>query len=302
METVTAAEATSRATEWGVRPMALEDIEPAMAVMEAAHIAKTEVGLLPARIPPSDAQTRAARAAHARFVQRDGPGAWVAVVGDDVVGVAESIRRGAFWGLSMLFVHPDYQSRGIGGRLLESAMGHAAGAQQRLIESSPDPRALRRYFLAGLEMHPAAELSGRPDRRAIPTSLPGRVGGHEDLDLVASVEASLGRSRTEDVAFALCDDRFRLDVVDSSTGRGWALSGPERVVMLGATNEQTATHLLWRHLDGCDGETRIRGLTAAQQWAFAVGHEARLSLRVTGALFVEGMAIPGPWIPSGWYF
>jgi GNAT superfamily N-acetyltransferase len=302
MDTVTSAAATRDAGKCEVRQMAVDDVEAVMAVVEATKAVEADAGLRPPRPAPSDAQVKAARRFHARFVQRDGPGAWVAVDEGQVVGVAESVRRGIFWGLSMLFVHPDFQSRGIGGRLLEAAQGYAAGASQRMIESSPDPRAMRRYFLAGLAMHPAAELAGRPDRRAIPPSLPGRAGDEEDLDLVASVEARLGRSRTEDVAFVLRDDRSRLDVVDSGPGRGWVVSRPDRLVMLGATDEQTAAVLMWRHLGDCDAETQAYGLTAAQQWAFAVAHEARLSVRVTGALFVDGMAIPVPWIPSGWYF
>jgi GNAT superfamily N-acetyltransferase len=234
--------------------MTVDDVEAAMAVIEAAEVLQADGGLRPPRTPPSDAQVEAARLAHARFVQRDGPGAWVAVSDEQVVGVAESVRRDSFWGLSMLFVHPDFQSRRIGGRLLDAALSYAAGASQRMIQSSPDPRAMRRYFLAGLAMHPAAELGGRPDRRAIPPSLPGRDGGEDDLDLVASVEAHLGRSRTEDVAFALSDERFRLDVVDSGPDRGWILWRPGRLVMLGATDEQTAAVLLWRFLGGSEGE------------------------------------------------
>jgi GNAT superfamily N-acetyltransferase len=282
--------------------MSIDDVEAVMGVIEAARVAQPEGGLWPARPVPSAAQVEAHRVSHARFVQRDGPGAWVAVDEGRVVGVAESVRRGSFWGLSMLFVHPDFQSRGLGGRLLEAASSYAAGASQRMIESSPDPRAMRRYFRAGLAMHPGVELGGRPDRRAIPPSLPGREGDESDLDLVASVEAHLGRSRAEDVAFVLSDDRCRLDVVDTGPGRGWVVSRPDRLLMLGATDEQTAAVLLWRHLGGCDGETQAYGLTAAQQWAFTVAYEARLSVQVTGALFVDGMAVPGPWVPSGWYF
>jgi GNAT superfamily N-acetyltransferase len=185
--------------------MALDDVEAAMAVVEAADAAQAEAGQLPPRTPPSDAQLEASRVGHARFVQRDGPGAWVAVSEGQVVGVAESVRRESFWGLSMLFVHPEFQSRGVGGRLLEAAVGYAAGATQRMIQSSSDPRAMRRYFLAGLAMHPTAEMGGQPDRRAIPPSLPGRDGDEGDLELVAEVEAQLGRSRTEDVAFGLSD-------------------------------------------------------------------------------------------------
>jgi GNAT superfamily N-acetyltransferase len=282
--------------------MTLDDVEAAMAVIEAADAAQAETDGNSPRTPPSDADVEATRLGHARFVQRDGPGAWVAVSDGNVVGVAESVRRGSFWGLSMLFVHPEFQSRGVGGRLLEAAGGYAAGATQRMIESSPDPRAMRRYFLAGLVMHPAADVGGRPDRTAIPRSLPGRDGDEKDLEMVAEVEAQLGRSRAEDVAFALNDGRHRLDVVESDPGRGWVLWRSNRLVMLGATDEQTAAVLLWRFLAGSEGEAMVDGLTAAQQWAFRVLHQARLTVRVRGALFVDGMSVPVPWIPSGWYF
>jgi GNAT superfamily N-acetyltransferase len=303
MESVTSpGRATGDAEGWDLRPMALDDVEAAMAVVEAADAAQAEAGQLPPRTPPSDAQLEASREGHARFVQHDGPGAWVAVSEGQVVGVAESVRRESFWGLSMLFVHPAFQSRGVGGRLLDAAMGYAAGATQRMIQSSSDPRAMRRYFLAGLAMHPTAEMRGEPDRRAIPPSLPGRDGDEGDLELVAEVEAHLGRSRTEDVAFGLRDGRCRIDVVDSDSGRGWVLWRSDRPVMLGATDEQTAAVLLWRFLVGSEGEILVHGLTAAQQWAFDVLHQARLTAKIRGSLFVDGMAVPVPWIPSGWYF
>lgn len=293
---------TGDAARCDLRPMVIEDIEAALAVVEAADAGLAEAGLHPPPVPPSDVEVERRRLAHARFVQRDGPGAWVALSDGQIVGVAESVRRDSFWGLSMLFVHPDFQSQGVGGRLLTAALSYADGASQRMIVSSADPSAMRRYFVAGLAMHPAAELLGRPDRRAIPASLPGRDGAEEDLDLVTSVEAQLGRSRSEDVAFMLKDDRFRLDVVDSGPGRGWAIWRSDRLAMIGATDDQTAAILLWRYLGRCDSKTVAYGLTAAQQWAFAVAHEARLTVRTTGALFVHGMAVPGPWIPSGWYF
>jgi GNAT superfamily N-acetyltransferase len=294
--------ATGDDEEWDLRPMALDDVEAVMAVVEAADAAQAEAGQLPPRTPPSDAQLEASRLGHARFVQRDSPGAWVAISEEQVVGVAESVRRESFWGLSMLFVHPAFQSRGVGRRLLEAAVGYAAAATQRMIQSSSDPRAMRRYFLAGLAMHPTAEMGGQPDRGAIPTFLPGRDGDEGDLELVAEVEAQLGRSRTEDVAFGLSDGRCRIDVVDSNPGRGWMLWRPDRLVMLGATNQQTAAVLLWRFLAGSEGQILIHGLTAAQQWAFDVLHQARLTAQIRGSLFVDGMAVPVPWIASGWYF
>ncbi len=288
-----------------VRSMRLEDVEVAMAVIDAADAKAEAQGVHPPSTPSSPAQVEARRTAHARFVERDGPGAWVAVAGtqgDEVVGVAESIRRQDFWGLSMLFVHPDFQSRGIGGALLEAALGYADGARVRMIQSSPDPRAMRRYALAGLSMYPAAELGGEADRRVIPAALGARPGGEEDLELVADVEAGIGRCRTEDVAFALEDERHRLDVVDKGSHRGWVLWNPSRLVMLGASDEATAATLLWRYLGEVEGSAAAYGLTSAQNWAFTVAHAARLTLRVGGAMFVDGMVLPSPWIPSGWYF
>ena len=282
--------------------MALADVDAVIAVVKAADAALAEAGQIPPLTPPSDAQLQASRAGHSRFVHRDGPGAWVAVSGGRVVGVAESVRRDNFWGLSMLFVHPGFQSQGVGARLLQAALGYADGATVRMIQSSPDPRAMRRYFLAGLAMHPTAEMSGQPDRRAIPPALPGRPGDESDLELVAEVEAQLGRSRTEDVAFALSGGRRRLDVVDSGPGRGWMLWHSEGLDMLGATDEQTAAVLLWRFLASSEGTIQVHGLTAAQQWAFDVLHQARLTAKIHGSLFVDGMAVPIPWIASGWYF
>lgn len=281
--------------------MALDDVESVVGVVEAAQTPLTDDEDLP-RTPPSEADLRARRSGHARFVERDGPGAWVAVSGERVVGVAESIRRGDFWGLSMLFVHPAVQSRGVGRQLLEAASGHGSGARRRMIQASSDPRALRRYFLAGLAMHPTIEVAGRPDRRAIPASLPGRAGGVEDLDLVAGVEGQLGRSRTEDVAFLLGVGRDRLDVIEEGSRRGWVVWRDGRIAMLGASDEQTAAWLMWRSIAGSEGMMRIDGLSAPQQWALAVAHEAHLTVRVRDALFVDGMTVPGPWIPSGWYF
>src|SRR5271167_2405289 len=212
MESVTSPRgAAGDAEGWDLRPMAIDDVEAVMTMVEATNAAQAEASQLPPRTPPSDAQLEASRVGHARFVQRDGSGAWVAISEGEVVGVAESVRRESFWGLSMLFVHPAFQSRGVVRRLLEAALGYAAGATGRMIQSSPDPRAMRRYFLAGLAMHPTAEVEGQVDRRTIPRSLPGRDGDEGDLEMVAAVEAQLGRSRREDVAFALTDERYRLD-------------------------------------------------------------------------------------------
>jgi GNAT superfamily N-acetyltransferase len=281
--------------------MAVGDVDAVMAVVNAAEADQVARGVVPQPPPRTPAQTAVNRRAHVRFVERDGPGAWIAARGGSIVGMAEAIRRDGFWGLSMLFVRPEDQSRGVGRALLEATLGYAEGADIRMIQSSPDPRAMRRYALVGLAMHPTAEISGSSDRKSIPIGLPGRDGDADDLALVASVDAALGRSRSEDVAFGL-EVGNRLDVVETDGRRGWMLWQPGRLLMLGATDEETAAILLWRYVGQTGDKAAVPGLTAAQNWAFDVAHQARLSLRVDGSMFVAGMAIPGPWIPSGWFF
>jgi predicted GNAT family acetyltransferase len=238
-----------------------------------------------------------------RFVERDPEGAWVAVEDDTVVGMAEAIRRGRFWGLSMLFVHPAHQSRGIGRRLLDRALTYAEGSRVRMIMTSPDPRALRRYSRAGLAIHPAVEAEGMVDRAAIPADLPGRTGDVTDLDLVEHVDrTTLGRSRAEDVEH-MVKHGIAMEVVDTGAGRGFALHRRDRLRLLGATDEQTAALLLWRCLAATDGKAQVWCMTAAQDWAVRVALEARLKVVAAGPLFVDGLdRPPGPWLPSGWYF
>jgi GNAT superfamily N-acetyltransferase len=282
-----------------VRPMAVDDVESAMAVVDASQASREPDR---PRTPPTAAEWESARLGHLRFVERDGPGAWVAQSEDRLVGVAEAIRRDDFWGLSMLFVRPEFQSQGVGRMLLDAALVYASDTRVRMIQSSPDPRALRRYSLAGLPMHPTAKLGGEPDRRSIPHRLVGRSGSQEDLELISAVEQSLGRSRTEDVAFALRDPLNNLEVIDDGPRRGWMLWNARHLVMLGATDNQTAVHLLWRYLAGVEGEVSVHGLTSAQNWAFETAHAAHLALRIEGAMFIDGMAVPEPWVPSGWHF
>jgi GNAT superfamily N-acetyltransferase len=281
--------------------MTLDHIDGVMAVVDAGE---AQADRRARREPePSTPEGREYfRRGMERFVERDPAGAWVAVEGDTVVGMAEAIRRGSFWGLSMLFVHPDQQSGGIGHRLLDAALTYAQDAAVRMIMTSSDPRALRRYSRAGLAIHPAVEAEGVVDRSAIPTGLPGRSGDVSDLDLVADVDAGLRGSRLEDVEF-LVKQGVRVEVVDSGTGRGYVLHRRNRVSLLGATDEETATVLLWRMLAEADGKAQMFCLTAGQDWAVRVALAARMKVSAGGPLFVDGLDVPPrPWVPSGWYF
>ena len=287
-----------------VRPMRTEDVDDVGTVVSAANEAQQRK-LGEEYTPPTPEQREQFNQGTQRFIDSDPEGTWVAVDGDKVVGMAESIRRDWFWGLSMLFVHPDAQSQGVGRLLIDKTLAYAQGATVRMIMTSPDPRALRRYSLAGLDIHPAVEAEGVVDQSAIPVDLRGREGTAEDLDLVDDVDMKLlGRSRRADLAFAMEGAGGAFDVVDDDQGRGFVLLRKTHVTMLGATDEATATALLWRALARCGEEkASLYCLTAEQDWAVKVCLAARLKVVGGGPLFVSGMDHPpGPWIPSGWYF
>ncbi len=284
-----------------VRPMTFDDVEQVGEVVRAANkAAAPEWG--EEYTPPTDEQRKQFALGTRRFIEEDGPGAWVGEADGRVVGMAEAIRRNGFWGLAMLFIHPEWQSQGVGRQLIGRTLEYAEGADVRMIMTSPDPRALRRYSLAGLSIHPAVEATGTVDRAAIPGTLRGREGSNGDLDLVDAADVPiLGRSRRDDVAFAA--EAGTLEVADDADGRGFVVTRNGHVTMLGATDEDTATHLLWRALARIEDKASVYCLTAEQDWAVRVCLAARLKVVGAGPLFIGGMdRPPGPWIPSGWFF
>lgn len=287
-----------------IRPMRPDDIDAAGDVVVAADAA-ADAAAGREHTPPPPEEVESFRAGTRRFIEVDPGGAWVAEDDDGVVGMAEAIRRGAFWGLSMLFVHPRAQSQGTGRRLLDKTLEYAQGSDVRMIMTSEDPRALRRYSRAGLAIHPAVEATGIVDRSKIPADLPGRDGSADDLDLVGAVDATLGRDRTDDVAAVLAHGGGQLHVVANGDRRGFGVQRGARITMVGATDDETAAAMLWRMLAAVEpkDKAQVWCLTATQDWAVRVGLEAGLSVRGAGPLFVSGLdRPPGPWIPSGWYF
>jgi predicted N-acetyltransferase YhbS len=284
-----------------IHPMSLAEVAAVASVVEAAgQQLERSVGRDPR--PRSDQQREYFLSGLRRFVERDPGGAWVAADGESVVGMTTAIRRGSFWGLSMLFVDPKRQSQGVGRRLLDAGLEYANGAEVRMILSSPDPRALRRYSLAGLDIHPAVEARGTIDQSLIPGELRDRFGDAGDLDLVVRVDAGLRRSRAEDVEYLL-GAGARMHVIDQGSARGYMVHRENRLLMLGASDDPTASVLLWRFLAQTGGEAEIWGLTARQNWAVKVALAAGLEVTASGALFLAGQERPpGAWLTSGWYF
>ena len=285
-----------------IRPMTADDAEGVHDVVEAAdEDADRRAGREPE--PSTDAGRARFLAGMRRFVALDPGGAWVAEDSEGLVGMGEAIRRDDFWGLSMLFVHPRGQSQGIGRQLLDKTLTYAEGARVRMIMASDDPRALRRYSRAGLSIHPGVEATGEVDRSKIPADLPGRQGSTADIDFIATVEKSMYRDRTDDVAAILEAGGGSLEIVDNGDRRGYGMQRDGRMAILGATDDETASLVFWRLIAAAEKKAEVWSLTAAQDWAVKVALEAGLAIKPGGSMFTSGMdALPGPWLPSGWYF
>src|SRR3954471_21250868 len=166
-----------------LRPMRLEDV-PAV---HDLNVTTFEAAAAERNQPP---ETRPdPTLAHVRYrhlVGTDPDGAWVAEHEGEVVGAALALRREDVWGLSLLIVRPDRQSRGIGRELLQRAHDYAAGARGRIILSSEDPRAMRAYARLGLTLHPTVWAYGKPRDVAHPPDV--REGGPEDIPFTAAVD------------------------------------------------------------------------------------------------------------------
>jgi GNAT superfamily N-acetyltransferase len=82
----------------------------------------------------------------------DPDGYFCAVEEGQIRGMVSALVRGRVWYLSMFFVLPGDQGRGLGRALLERALayGEARGAEVRCVWSSLDPRAQARYVMAGM--------------------------------------------------------------------------------------------------------------------------------------------------------
>jgi len=290
------------------RPMTVEDVPAAGAIQRATHMQRAERLREPHEDKPADRIAVFERTL-ARFVSADHDGASLCHVAErdgTIIGYAAAIRREDLWGLALLFVEPAEQGHGIGQGLLDRSLASATGARVRLIRASDHPQAARRYFHAGLRLYPATSFSGTPDRTTIPTDLPGRLGGPDDLDLVEHVDRQVrGPTRTADAQFAM-EQEGQLIIVDGPEGRGWTVSradqGPR---MLGATTPSAGQALLWTafaHSDP-DATLHVDPVFAEHQWVVQVAMAARLQSGMTSPLFIDGWDRPQEgWMPSGVYF
>lgn len=245
---------------------------------------------------PERAASWIARTHH--LLGTDPEGCWVAEDDRGLLGVATSFNREKLWGLATFAVRAGLQDRGLGKALLAPALHHGRGSLRAMVSVSTDPRAVRRYRLAGFSLHPQLLLSGRLDRSAIPVVDKVREGSASDIDLMDSIDrATRGAAHGPDHEVMLrC---WALLVSDTTTGSGYAYLEGGRVALLAATNRRTATRLLWAALADAGEETSVARVTAANEWALDVGLAARLDVRTEGYLAVRGLAPPAPYLHHG---
>ena len=218
-----------------------------------------------------------------------------------MVGFATSIRREGTWILATYAVRPGRQGRGLGKQVLDAALTHSRGCLQGMLSASDDPRAVRRYLLAGFTMHPQMHLTGTVDRRAIPADTGRRVreGTPADTELMDSLDRR-ARGAGHGPDHPLLQGLFRSVVSDTTAGSGYAyLSATGAVVLLAASNRRTAQALLWSAIADGPAEQTIGHVTGANDWAVAVGAAARLDVRTRGYLALRGLRPPTTYLHHG---
>lgn len=235
----------------------------------------------------------------AHLLRTDPGGSWVTEAAGEVVGLAQANRRDGLWTLSRLFVSPSAQDSGRGGVLLERALAYAEPDDRKLIVSSTDPRAIRRYSLAGFSLHPAVAGRGELRRARVGQALQVKELDGSEVERTVPVDRKVrGAARPEEIALCLAEGD-RLLALD---GRGYVVIRGPRVCMLVALDEDAAATLLMAALAELpgDGPVEVPRIVAGQQWAVRVASEAGLGFYPHGPLMLKGQGpFSRPHLPDG---
>ncbi len=292
------------AADYYIRPMRPEDV-PAVERLTAEGYYELELRMSPRSWPEptmrSDAKAGNWRRRMDHALAHDAGGCWVAEDGSGLIGVSVGLRRDLTWILSTFAVRPAVQGRGVGKQLLEASLAYGDGCLRAMLAASEDPKAARRYRLAGFTMHPTMFLTGRVGRDLLPVIERVREGSAGDIDLMNSVDRQV-RDAAHGVDHEILTSMYRLVVVDRSTGSGYAYVEPGGgPYLLAATNRRTAIDLVWETLAASspDEPCTIGHVSAQNEWAIDVGIDARMDLGTSGYLALRGMKPPMPYLPSG---
>jgi len=286
------------------RQMTGTDVPAAVAAFDSGLLAMlARHGLPVTGNSIQDERRRLDRTRH--FLGTDPDGSWVAEDGGTVVGMSQSFVREGYWMLSQLGTVPGRQGRGVGRELLRLALSYGDPDGPGTIQCSRDPKAMALYTSFGFALHPVVAAWGamRPGAVERPADVrrfePDEVGERE-LEVVSAIDRTVrGSARTVDVVAMLAQPGTRLLL---HADQGYAVAKDERIVTLGARQEESATLVLRAMLaEAPPGETiEINWLTSTQQWAIREVVRAGIELQPYGPVMVRGMAgPPSPYIPSG---
>jgi GNAT superfamily N-acetyltransferase len=287
-----------------IRPMRHDDIADVERLTDEGFLDHDRRTLPRGRPEPAGRSAHGSAAWRRRMehiLGHDPQGCWVAEDDSGLVGVSAAMTRDLTWVLATFVVRPGFQGRGLGKQLLDASLSYGRGCLRGMIAASSDPKAARRYRLAGFTLHPSMSLTGVVDRAQLPVVERMREGSPADLDLMNSVDRQV-RDAAHGVDHELLASAYRLVVSDRSTGSGYAYvdqaGGP---YLLAATNRRTATDLLWETLAASspDVPCSIRRVTPVNEWAVDVGLAARMDLFTNGYLALRHMKPPAPYLPSG---
>jgi GNAT superfamily N-acetyltransferase len=287
-----------------IRPAREDDLE-AMGRLTAESYHELDTRTLPRECPdpqPRPPQRNGFWVERTRHALRTDPGGcWVAELDGRVVGCAVSRVRELMWILSSFAVATGMQGQGVGVQLLAAAMHHGRGCLRGMLAASADPRAVRRYRLAGFSLHPQMVLAGEVDRSSLPVVERVREGTAGDIDLMNSIDRQTrGAAHLSDHESLLA--QFRLLVSERSNSEGYAyVDDTGQPVLVAATSRRTASDLVWEALAATRPGERVEvpHVTAANEWAVDVGLAARLSVHQSGYLCLRGMKPPTPYLHHG---
>jgi GNAT superfamily N-acetyltransferase len=289
-----------------LRPMTDDDVAGAVQAFDIGFLAmRARYGLPVTANSLQNERRRQNRTRH--FLGTDPGGSWVADDNGTIVGMSQSTVREGYWMLSQLGAIPGRQGRGLGRELLRLALSYGDPESPGTIQCSRDPKAMALYSSFGFSLHPVVAAWGhlRPGK----VTRPAVVTRHEpddvteaQLDTVAAIDRHVrGSARTIDIEMMLSEEGNRLLLHDD---QAYAVAKDERIVTLGARNEESAALVLRTMLaESPEGETiEVNWLTSAQQWAIRVLTQAGIELQPYGPVMVRGMpGPPTPYIPSGGY-
>jgi len=249
----------------------------------------------------TDEQAKKCRRRMEHVLFHDAAGCWVAEDGSGLIGVAVGMKRDLTWILATFVVRPGVQGGGVGKQLLDASLTYGSGCLRGMLISSADPKAARRYRLAGFTLHPVMFLIGKVGRDLLPVVEHVREGSAGDIDLMNSIDRQV-RDSAHGVDHEILTSMYPLLVVDRSTGSGYAYVEPDGgPYLLAATNRRTAIDLLWDTVAASspDKPCTIAQISPENEWAVDVGMAARMELDSAGYLALRGMKPPAPYIPSG---